>query len=149
TSPTGTNASTLTVSPQSTTHYWVRVTDNVTSTANSSTAIVTVVVALPTPGTLMATFSPVYNLVSVSWGASAGADHYELQRLDHGVWTTSTVSGTRASYTLTAGTTYVFHVRAVDSSGGSASPYTANDLATTMSFATLQSNNTVVAFDHF
>jgi hypothetical protein len=50
---------------------------------------------------------------------------------------------------LTANTTYVFHVRAVDSSGGSASNYTANELATTISFAALQANVTVVNFDHF
>jgi YD repeat-containing protein len=150
TSPTGTNASTLTVSPQSTTHYWVRVTDNIGSSANSSTAIVTVSAPLPTPGPLTATFDPVHNTVSVAWGASAGADHYELQRLDHGTWTTSTIAGTSVSppYTLAANTTYVFHVRAVDSSGGSASAYTVNDLATTMSFAALPSN-TIVAFDHF
>jgi hypothetical protein len=118
-------------------------------TANSNTAIVTVGAALPTPGWLMATFNAAINKVGVVWEASAGADHYELQRLDHGVWTTLTVYATSTAYPLTAGTTYVFRVRAVDSSGGNASPYTANDLATTMTFAALQPNTIVVNFDHF
>jgi hypothetical protein len=147
-SPTGTNSSSLAVSPPSTTHYWVRVTDNVNRTANSNTVIVNVAAPLPTPGPLTALFNPLNNTVGVAWGASAGADHYELQRLDHGVWTTLTVFSTSTSYALTAGTTYVFHVRAVDSGGGSASPYTANDLATTMSFVALPSN-IIVNFDHF
>ena len=149
TSPTGTNSSSLTVSPTSTTHYWVRVTDNTNATANSNTAIVTVGAALPTPGALRATFNAGVNTVGIIWGTSAGADHYELQRLDHGVWTTLSVSGTFTTYTPTAGTAYVFRVRAVDSAGGNVSPYTANDLATAMSFATLQANATVVNFDHF
>jgi YD repeat-containing protein len=149
-SPTGGSSPTLTVSPQSTTHYWVRVTDNLGFTANSNTVIVTVASPLPTPGALTAIYNAGNNTISVTWGASAGADHYELQRLDHGTWTTSIVAGTNPPpYALAANTTYVFHVRAVDSSGGSASNYTANELATTMSFAALQSNVTVVNFDHF
>jgi len=147
-SPTGTNSSSLAVSPATTTHYWVRVTDNVGGTGNSNTAIVST--PLPAPGALTAIFNAVTNTVDVIWGASSGAHHYQLQRLDHGVWgSPSDVYALGASYTLTAGTTYVFHVRAVDSSGGSASPYTANDLATTMSFANPQTNGTHVNFDHF
>jgi YD repeat-containing protein len=83
-SPTGGSSPTLTVSPQSTTHYWVRVTDNLGFTANSNTAIVTVAAALPVPGPITATYNAGNNTVSVTWGASPGADHYELQRLDHG-----------------------------------------------------------------
>jgi hypothetical protein len=116
-------------------------------TGNSNTAIVSV--APTAPGPLTATFNPSTNTVTASWGASSGADHYELQRLDHGVWTTFTVFATSASYTLPSNTTYVFHVRGLDSSGSSASSWTANDLATTMSFAALQANVTTVAFDHF
>ena len=59
------------------------------------------------------------------------------------------VFGTSASYTLTSGTTYVFHVLAVDSSGGGVSSYTANDLVTTMSFANIQAGVTHIAFSHF
>jgi YD repeat-containing protein len=149
-SPVGTNSSSFTVSGlQSTTHYWVRVTDAYGATGNSNTVIVTVAAPLPTPGPLTASFNPSTGLVMVGWGASSGADHYELQRLDHGSWTTSSVYATSISYSFTGGTTYVFNVRAVDSSGGRPSSYTANDLATTIAFTTLQSGVTKVAFDHF
>jgi YD repeat-containing protein len=142
----GTNSSTLAVSPTQTTHYWVRITDSGGHTGDSNSAIVTV--PLPTPGPLSATFTSPN--VTVSWGSSLGADHYQLQRLDHGVWGAPVdVFGLSVSYSLSAGITYVFHVRAVDSSGGSASNYTANDLATTMTFASIQAGVTTVAFSQF
>jgi len=146
--PTGTNSPTFTTPTplQVTTHYWVKVT-NTEGSANSSTAIVTV--APPTPGALTATFSAATNTVTVAWGSSVGAARYDLQRLDHGSWTTTDVGNTlSASYSFSGVATYVFHVRAVDSSNTRASSYTANDLATTMAFATVQAG-TVIAFTHF
>jgi len=149
TTPTGTNSPSLTVSPTQTTHYWVRVTSG-NGSGNSNTAIVTV--TPPTPGPLTATYSAAQNVVIASWGASSGADHYELQRLDHGVWTTFTLNAPTISFSfsppLNTITTYVFRVRAIDTSGSGISSWTANDLATTMSFAAIQTNVTV-AFDHF
>jgi len=153
TTPTGTNSPSLTVSPTQTTHYWVRVT-NGSGSGNSNTAIVIVTPA--TPGPLTANFfaapNPMESAVIASWGASSGADHYELQRLDHGVWTPITVNAPAVSFSFTPPlntiTTYVFRVRAIDSSGSGISAWTANDLATTMSFTVVQTNVTV-AFDHF
>jgi len=145
----GATSSSYSAAPSQTTQYWVRVTDNVGGSINSNTAVITVSAPLPAPGPLTAILNPGTNTIAVSWGASSGADHYQLQRLDHGVWTTFDVNATSISYGLAANTTYVFHVRAVDSAGGSASPYTANDLATTMPFATLQSGVTTVSFNQF
>jgi YD repeat-containing protein len=150
TTQTGTNSPSLSVFPNQTTHYWLRVTNNLGQPGNSNTAIVTVSTPLSTPGPLTATFNPATNTVTVSWGASQGAHHYQLERLDHGALTPSDVYTTNPPpYSLSANTTYVFHVRAVDSNGGSASSWTANDLATTMTFASLQNGVTTVAFDHF
>jgi hypothetical protein len=146
----GATSASYVASPSQTTQFWVRVTDSAGGFINSNTAVITVsTTALPTPGPLTATLTQGTNTIVVSWGASAGANHYQLQRLDHGVWSTFDVFGTSASYSLSASTTYVFHVRAVDSAGGSASPYTANDLATTMPFATPQGGVTIAAFSQF
>ncbi len=146
----GQTSASYVAAPAATTQYWVRVFDNAGGFVNSNTAIVTVsTTPLPTPGALTATLTPGTNTIVVTWGASPGADHYQLQRMDRGVWSTFDVFATTVPYTLSPSTTYVFHVRAVDSAGGSASPYTANDLATTMPFATLQAGVTTVTFSVF
>ncbi len=148
--PVGSNSSTFPtpVPLFQTTHYWVKVT-NAQGSGNSNTAIVAV--APPAPGQFNATFvNAVTNTITVSWGSSFGAVRYDLQRLDHGVWSTYDVGNTLSvSYNLSPGTTNVFHVRAVDSSGSAASPWTANELATTMTFANIQANVTVIAFNDF
>jgi hypothetical protein len=90
-------------------------------------------------------------ILTASWAQSPFADHYKLEQLQtNGTWIRSSIHALSVSYpNPSAGVTFVFHVRAVDSSGGSASNFTANDLATTISFATIQAGVTPVAFSQF
>src|SRR5204862_299253 len=50
---------------------------------------------------------------------------------------------------LQPNTTYIYKVRAVDAFDESPSDFRGNDLATTMSFAAIQSNATPILFAHF
>jgi Ig-like domain CHU_C associated len=132
-----------------TARYWVRLFyDNSAASVDSGT--ITLTVPLSAPATLTATYTG--SGINVSWSASAGVHHYELQRLSNGVWTPLNLSSpTATSYPDTAvvsNAAYVYRVRAVDAYGESASAY-ASDLATTMSFATIQQHVTFVAFSHF
>lgn len=141
----GTSQSFTTPSLTVTTRYWVRVANGSGST-DSATAVV--MVPLQTPGAFTASRTGT-NEITVSWSASPNADHYELSRLANGFWSTFTVPQTAfVDSGRTPGVTYVYHVRAVDATGGSASPYSNNELATNMTFATVQTGG-LVFFSQF
>lgn len=73
--------------------------------------------------------------VSVSWSASAGADHYRIERsqsLAAGFTViANNVSNTSLSDTVSSGTAYLYRVQAVAALGG-VSGYSNRDLATTV-----------------
>ncbi len=96
--------------------------------------------ALVAPASLIATTlsdlsSP---QVSISWGATTGADHYQVERTTN-VNTSYTVLNSSVSATsftdnsVSAVTAYIYRVRAVDASGN-VSQYSNIDLATAISF---------------
>ncbi len=111
---------------------------------------------LVAPGNLSA--STLSNLtpaqVVISWDATSGADHYEVERTTN-VSTTYTgiannVTGTTfTDTTVSSVTAYLYRVRAV-SSGGSVSPYSSLDVATAISFTddTLTAASTPIKRDH-
>jgi len=145
--PVGTGASYLTPALTSTASYWVRV-SNSCGTADSTTAIVTVPLIAPATLTAVAGTSS----VTVTWSASANADHYELWRRDASV---SDYVKFADVYALTYpdsatsdNTAYGYKVRAVDAAGGSASPFSPADVATRMTFGSLTVNTTRIAASH-
>lgn len=92
--------------------------------------------------------------ISVSWGATTGADHYEIERTTNinGAYTTLSSNWTSTTYTdtnVTAVTAYLYRVRAVDSFGNG-SPYSNLDVATAINFTddTLISQSTLVKAAH-
>ncbi len=92
---------------------------------------------LETPTGLAATagFSPLR--VDLTWNPTPGADHYEVQRRTNSGYAPLLPNPLTNSFhdmTVTAGTAYLYQVRAVDVSGNCPSPYSAADLATTISF---------------
>jgi hypothetical protein len=113
-------------------------------------------VSLSAPANLIA--STLSNLtpsqVQISWSATAGADHYEVERSPN-LSTNYTaiannVTGTSFTDTTVIGVNaYLYRVRAV-SAGGALSPYTNPDVATAISFTddSLTSGSTTVKRDH-
>lgn len=93
----------------------------------------------PSPGnTLVATAQSTTSVV-LNWAASAGADHYEVQRRQNIGSSWATLSPTPATNSLTdngvvTSTTYLYQVRAVDASGACPSAFSNVDLATTVVF---------------
>src|SRR5205814_7155205 len=74
--------------------------------------------------------------VSLTWAASAGADHYEIARSFGGAGYTTIGTSNSTVYTdnaVSPTTTYLYKVRAVDSLGAF-SPYSSIDAATTLIF---------------
>jgi hypothetical protein len=72
----------------------------------------------------------------LTWDTVAGAAQYEIARSANGGFFLVVAYATTNSYTdsgLTAGTTYVYQVRAVDGSG-TRSPFSNNDIATLITF---------------
>lgn len=129
-------ASSFTVTPTQTTTYACRV-SNSCGQVTSTTA--QIVVALPKPANLLATRSGA-NSIALSWSASAGAHHYTLERMSTGGAFTALANPTATSYSdagLASGQTFVYRVRAVDSTGGSSSEPSNRDLATTMTFSSV------------
>ncbi|HKO57482.1 MAG TPA: fibronectin type III domain-containing protein, partial [Thermoanaerobaculia bacterium] len=109
------------------------------SVANGSLALVngsvTVASTLAAPAALVATAVGT-SQVDATWLPAASAHHYEIWRSSHGGASApaGTSSGTTFSDTnVSAGTTYLYRVRAVDAGGG-ASPFSNLDPATTMIF---------------
>jgi hypothetical protein len=116
---------------------------------NSSTALP------PTaPGNLVATATSTTS-VSITWSSSTGSvDHYEVQRSANrnGPFTTLTPNVTGTSFTdntVSANTTYIYRVRAVDPQGNY-SGFSNVDIATTIIFADdpLVAGATIVKAQH-
>jgi YD repeat-containing protein len=145
TTPSATTSTLNTGTLTATTQYWVRVT-SCGQFVDSNTATVTVNPPLPQPGLLTATRTG-SNQIGVSWGASAGADHYRLERRSGGTWSApfDVFATSYPDSGLGAGLTFVYRVRAVDAAGGSLSPYSNSDLATLMLFTTATSGSTITA----
>lgn len=113
-------------------------------------------VTLVAPASLIATtasnLSPAQ--IAVSWQATEGANHYEVERTTNVNVAYTSVNSNVAGTTLTDGNVtavaaYLYRVRAVDASGN-VSPYSNIDLATAISFTddTLQTNVTPVRAAH-
>ncbi len=131
-----------------TSYYWVRVI-NSCGRANSATATVTVF--LPPPSNLIATMSSTTQ-IAVSWTISQGADHYELERKFSGlpfVKIADVVSGSYVDSTVSSGATYLYRVRAANAGATVVSAYSNSDLATTMSFSPIVSEETEILSAHF
>ena len=85
--------------------------------------------------------------VSLSWSASSGATQYEVYRFSSSLTTTASTSYSDAS--VSSGATYVYKVRAIDSSSRD-SPFSAPDAATTIVFTDdpLVTNTTAIKAVH-
>lgn len=140
----GATGSSLTISPDVTTSYWVKVSGCSTS-VNSSTATVTVVQPPTVPASLDAWFdvstAQSTPTIHVSWSASAssvGIARYEVQRSFDGasfVTVGSVQLGTSFNDTqVVMGKAYVYNVHAVDSNN-IAGLNTGNDIATAVVFS--------------
>jgi YD repeat-containing protein len=147
TNPVGTNQNYFnTPALTTTTQYWVRV-SNTAGTVDSRTATVTVSVPPPVPTSLNATFQAP-STIQLTWGASTGADHYEIWRRENGIGSRVVATSNVASYPdsgLSANTTYVYQVVAVGAGGSSGKSNI--DLATTMQFSSVA--NTTITFAQF
>jgi len=113
-------------------------------------------VALAAPASLSAI--TVSNLpspqVTVSWEATTGADHYQVERSTNITLSYTTINGNVTSTTFTdtsvsSVTAYLYRVRAVDSVGNG-SPYSNIDVAAAISFTddTLFAQSTFVKKEH-
>jgi YD repeat-containing protein len=131
------------VTVQTTTRYYVKTINS----CGSAISYVTITVPLPAPTGLVATMSGPAQ-ITVQWNSSATGTQYIVQRKSNGsaftdilpaISETSFIDGNRA-----ANTTYVYRVRAVDASGGSASAYSNADLATTIAFSTVVANQSLL-----
>jgi len=128
-------------------NYWVKVV-SACGQVNSATAVITI--PLPVPAALAATATSTSS-VSLSWGASTGANHYELWRRTNGTQFSKLKDVTGVSTTdslLAPSTSYVYEIRAVDANGGSASSFSNLDVATTIMFTPI-TTTTRIAFAHF
>jgi hypothetical protein len=112
--------------------------------------------APPAPANLLA--NTLSNLtpsqVQISWDASPGADHYEVERspnlsTNYTVIASNVTGTTFTDTTVVSVTAYLYRVRAL-SAGGAASPYTNRDVATAISFTddTLTAASTLVKRNH-
>jgi hypothetical protein len=111
---------------------------------------------LPAPANLVA--NTLSNLtpaqVQISWTATPGADHYEVERTPNVSTNYTQIAGnvtgtTFTDTTVTSVTAYLYRVRAV-ATGGSVSPYSNLDVATAISFTddTLTAGSTTVKAAH-
>jgi hypothetical protein len=92
--------------------------------------------------------------VSISWTATPGADHYEVERTTNLGGTYTVVNSNVATTTFTDNTVtsvaaYLYRVRAVDG-GGNVSPYSNLDVATAITFTddTIFTGSTLVKAAH-
>jgi hypothetical protein len=119
-------------------------------------------IATEAPTTLLAptalTATTLSNLpvaqVTTSWTATAGADHYEVERTTNVATNYTTINSnvtatTFTDNTVSSVTAYLYRVRAVDAVGN-LSPYSNVDLATAISFVddTLVVGSTTIKADH-
>jgi hypothetical protein len=110
----------------------VTATDVADGTINGSQSII---VAPPIPTGLLATATATTQ-VSVSWNASTGASQYEIARASAGSAFATLATTPATNYTdnsVSAGATYIYKVRAIDSALA-ASPFSVADAATTIFF---------------
>lgn len=139
--PAGTQSSYTTPPLWATTSYWVRV-SNSHGSVNSPTATITVVLAAPTG--VVAT-RVTNTQILVTWNVSPGAGRYRLERRSGSGFAfratiTNPAQTSFADTTVLANKTYVYRLFAEDSSGGSNSIASNQDLATTIDFASVQPN---------
>ena len=92
--------------------------------------------------------------VSISWTATPGADHYQVERTTNlsGTYTvvnSNVATTTFTDNTVTSVTAYLYRVRAVDG-GGNVSPYSNLDVATAITFTddTIITGSTFVKAAH-
>lgn len=92
--------------------------------------------------------------VSISWTATPGADHYEVERTtnlggSYTVVNSNVATTTFTDTSVTSITAYLYRVRAVDGGGG-VSPYSNLDVATAISFTddTIYTGSTLVKAAH-
>jgi len=134
----GAIGSNLTVSPTTTTSYWVALTNGCGTVLNSNAATVTVYGSPAAPYGLVATRNS--GGIALTWSATtppAGFGHYEVQQaVDSPSWVTVAANVSTATWTqstVTAGKAYAYRVRAVDSLGAP-SAWSNVDIATNIVF---------------
>jgi hypothetical protein len=128
---------------------WLRISGQTINTVDSEAAIITV--TRPVPTGVNAVLAPnTTNQINVTWQSVLYSDHYLLKRCWNGgcdaPFSVGDVSYADTNRAL--GKTYVYSVASVDHYG-TTSAYSVPDLATTMSFSTIQAGVTTVAFGHF
>jgi RHS Repeat. len=135
------------------TYLWVRIDGQFINTVDSAAALITVN-NRPAPVGVNAAVTPNTNnsQITVTWQSVWGSHHYLVKRCSStGCGTPATVLASSTTYqdanSIAANTTYVYSVASVDSLG-STSPYSAPDLATTMTFTAAQPG-LVVTRAHF
>jgi hypothetical protein len=113
-------------------------------------------VALAAPANMSATTlsDPPSPQVSISWTATDGADHYQVERTpnigtSYSAINSNVVGTTFTDTTVTSVNAYLYRVRAVDAVGN-VSPYSNIDLATAISFTdnALQAGVTTIKAAH-
>jgi YD repeat-containing protein len=130
---------------------WLRISGDTINTVDSEAAIITVTRPAPT-GVNAVLASNTTNQINVTWQSVPFSDHYLLRRCWNGgcdvPFAVSDLNYPDTNRALDK--TYIYSVASVDHYG-TMSAYSVPDLATTMSFSTIQSNTatTTVAFDHF
>jgi YD repeat-containing protein len=134
-----------------TTSYWVRV-SNVGGSVNSNTATVTVPPqSLLKPNAFSATMLTTAS-VQLSWTAVTGAQHYEIWRREYAGALHKVGESTAAGYTdapVNSNTAYVYQVCASPgSTTACTSPFSDQDLATTVAFTSL-TQDPVIRLAHF
>jgi YD repeat-containing protein len=142
-SSVGTGATAQTEVLSETTEFQIKVTS---SSCGTGTAEVTASVPLASPTNLLATLTGT-NQITVAWSASAGASSYKVRRRTAGLpWqAVSTVTAPTTQIVdsgLSSGRTYAYQVVAI--LNGESPPSNA-DLATTMTFTSVQSEMPVRA----
>ena len=147
TNPVGSDSSSYTTPALSaTTSYWVRVTTSCGSaTADSTTIVLTVPLTAPGPVTATATDG---THITVVWTASAGAAQYAVQRREAGVAYRTLSYVTGLSYPDTVSNSpaaYEYRVQALDNAQGSASPFSAPDVASTVTLSPVVSGTPIAA----
>jgi hypothetical protein len=146
----GNGTSTLQNSPSHTVSIWAEISGDSLNTVDSNAAIITAVPPTPTAVNAAVSFhvNQTYQ-ITVTWQGSSFADHYKVRRCSFsGCITIDPASSPYVDGIVTAGTTYVYSVAAVDSSGNGVSSFSNPDPATTMTFTPLQPGITVVSFAH-
>jgi YD repeat-containing protein len=133
----GGSNSTLTVSPSTTTTYWVQPTDANFNTVNSIAARVTVRPPVPTS---VNAFVQQPGIIRVTWQGSTFAFGYLVQRCSSGGCNSLQATSPFDDAQRIANTTYVYRVASIDTSGNGVSAYSTADLATTMTFTPVQTN---------